>query len=36
MPVGDGVVLVGLGERSTAKAVSILARNLFAADAARS
>jgi arginine deiminase len=35
MPVGDGVVLVGLGERSTAKAVSILARNLFAADAAR-
>ena len=36
MPVGDGVVLVGLGERSAAKAVSILARNLFAADAARS
>jgi arginine deiminase len=35
MPVGDGVVLVGLGERSTAKAASILARNLFAADAAR-
>jgi arginine deiminase len=35
MPAGDGVVLVGLGERSTAKAVSILARNLFAADAAR-
>ena len=35
MPVGDGVVLVGLGERSTAKAVSIMARNLFAADAAR-
>ena len=35
MPIGDGVVLVGLGERSTAKAVSILARNLFQADAAR-
>lgn len=35
MPVGDGVLLVGQGERSTAKAVSILARNLFAADAAR-
>jgi arginine deiminase len=35
MPVGDGVVLVGQGERSTAKAVSILAQNLFAADAAR-
>jgi arginine deiminase len=35
MPAGDGVVLVGLGERSTAKAVSILARNLFGADAAR-
>jgi arginine deiminase len=35
MPAGDGVVLVGLGERSSAKAVSILARNLFAADAAR-
>ena len=35
MPVGDGVVLVGQGERSTAKAVSILASNLFAADAAR-
>jgi len=35
MPVGDGVLLVGQGERSTAKAVSILAQNLFAADAAR-
>ncbi|HET7856951.1 MAG TPA: arginine deiminase [Gaiellaceae bacterium] len=35
MPVGDGVVLVGLGERSNAKAVSILARNLFEAGAAR-
>jgi arginine deiminase len=35
MPVGDGVVLVGQGERSTAKAVSILAKNLFAENAAR-
>ena len=35
MPAGDGVVLVGMGERSTARAVSILARNLFAAGAAR-
>ena len=35
MPVGDGVVLVGLGERSTARAVSILARNMFNAGAAR-
>jgi arginine deiminase len=35
MPIGDGVVLVGLGERSNAKATSILARNLFEAEAAR-
>ena len=35
MPVGDSVVLVGQGERSTAKAVSILAKNLFAQGAAR-
>jgi len=35
MPVGNGVVLVGMGERSTAKAVSILAQNMFAKDAAR-
>src|SRR3954465_6690409 len=35
IPVGDGVVLVGQGERSNARAVSILAQNLFAADAAR-
>jgi arginine deiminase len=35
MPVGDGVLLVGQGERSNARAVSILARNLFAAGAAR-
>ena len=30
MPVGDGVVLVGHGERNTARAASILAGNLFA------
>jgi arginine deiminase len=35
MPAGDGVVLVGQGERTTARAVSILAQNLFKADAAR-
>jgi len=35
MPVGDGVVLVGQGERSTARATSILAQNLFEAGAAR-
>ena len=35
MPLGNGVVLVGQGERSNARAVSILASNLFAADAAR-
>jgi len=35
MPVGDGVVLIGMGERSTARAVSILARNMFEASAAR-
>jgi arginine deiminase len=35
MPVGDGVLFVGQGERSNARAVSILAQNLFAANAAR-
>jgi arginine deiminase len=35
MPVGDGVVLVGMGERSTVRAASILAQNMFAAGAAR-
>jgi arginine deiminase len=35
MPAGDGVVLVGMGERSTPRAVSILAQNMFAKDAAR-
>ena len=35
MPIGDGVVLVGQGERSTARATSILAQNMFEAGAAR-
>jgi arginine deiminase len=35
MPVGDGVLFVGQGERSNARSVSILAKNLFAAGAAR-
>jgi arginine deiminase len=35
MPAGDGVVLVGMGERSTARAVSMLAQNMFAKNAAR-
>jgi arginine deiminase len=35
MPVGDGVVLIGQGERSNARAVSILAQKLFAVGAAR-
>jgi arginine deiminase len=35
MPVGDGVVLIGMGERSTARAASMLAKTMFEADAAR-
>ncbi|HET6171969.1 MAG TPA: arginine deiminase [Gaiellales bacterium] len=35
MPVGDGVVLIGMGERTTARAVSMLAANMFAKGAAR-
>jgi len=35
MPIGDGVLLVGQGERSNARATSILAKNLFEAGAAR-
>lgn len=34
MPVGDGVVLIGMGERTTPRAVSALARRLFAAGLA--
>ncbi len=35
MPIGDGVILVGQGERSTAMAASILARKMFADGDAR-
>ena len=35
MPIGDRVLLVGQGERTTARAVSILAQNLFEQDAVR-
>ncbi|WP_102960345.1 arginine deiminase [Mangrovicella endophytica] len=35
MPVGDGVVLVGMGERTTPQAVSALAKRLFATGTAR-
>ena len=34
MPVGGGVVLIGMGERTTPQAVGDLARNLFAAGEA--
>ena len=34
MPVGNGVVFVGMGERSTPQAVGQLARSLFKAEAA--
>ena len=35
MPLGHGVVLVGMGERTSPQAVSQLARNLFARGAAK-
>lgn len=34
MPVGNGVVLIGMGERSSWQAISQLAKNLFTAGAA--
>jgi arginine deiminase len=34
MPLGNGIVLVGMGERSTPQAVSLYAKRLFAAGAA--
>lgn len=34
MPLGQGLVLIGMGERSTPQAVSLYARRLFAAGAA--
>jgi arginine deiminase len=35
MPLADGIVLIGMGERTTPKAVSAVARALFAAGAAQ-
>ncbi len=35
MPVGDGVVLIGMGERTTPQAVGALARSLFATGIAK-
>jgi arginine deiminase len=35
MPAGNGVVLVGMGERTSGPAVSIMAQNLFQAGGAR-
>ena len=34
MPIGNGVVLIGMGERSSPQAVDAIARNLFAKEAA--
>lgn len=35
MPIGNGAVMVGMGERTTPQAVTLLARELFNAGAAR-
>jgi arginine deiminase len=35
MPIGKGVVLIGMGERTTPQAVSLVSRRLFQAGAAR-
>ncbi len=34
-PIGNGVVMIGMGERTSPQAVSLIARELFKADAAR-
>ena len=34
-PIGNGAVMIGMGERTSLQSVGILARNLFAAGAAR-
>jgi arginine deiminase len=34
MPIGNGVVLIGMGERSSRQAIGQLAQNLFAKGAA--
>lgn len=33
-PIGNGTVMIGMGERTTAQAVQLIARSLFEADAA--
>ncbi|GAE75694.1 arginine deiminase [Cutibacterium acnes JCM 18918] len=35
MPVGNGTVLIGMGERSSWQAITQVARSLFAQNAAR-
>ncbi len=35
MPIGRGVVVIGMGERSSHQAITMVARNLFAAGAAQ-
>ncbi len=35
MPLADGIVLIGMGERTTPQAVALVARKLFAAGAAQ-
>jgi arginine deiminase len=35
MPIGNGVVLIGMGERSSRQAIGQLAQNLFAKGAWR-
>ncbi len=34
-PIGNGVVMIGMGERTSPQAVSLIARELFKADAAK-
>ncbi len=34
MPIGKGLVVIGMGERSSHQAITQVARNLFAAGAA--
>ena len=34
MPIGKGTVVIGMGERSSRQAIALVARNLFAAEAA--
>ena len=34
MPIGNGTVVIGMGERTSRQAIALVARNLFAAEAA--